>query len=136
MYGSGAAPVPSRVPPLLPAGAVALLSGIPLAGCAGASGDSKPLVAPMRPSSASSERAARAEAASLLRELALPAGAVRAQREPAGDGGVLADPANGSPATPDIIDQTVPTRVGGSGVGARRFWPRFRKSRAILRVWE
>lgn len=103
MRSKGATPVASRALPVLLLGAVALLSGTVVVGCASTSPDSKPQVVSALPTAASNERAARAEAMSLLRELALPAGAVRAQHEPAGDGGVLAY-AVSSPQTRDLVD--------------------------------
>ncbi len=49
------------------------------------------------------ESAARTEAASLLRQFSLPAGATESVAEPAGDGGFLAGPGSTS-ATPNFVD--------------------------------
>jgi hypothetical protein len=53
---------------------------------------------------AENEAAAQSDAASLLTELALPAGASRSSVEPAGDDSLLAQPGVGPPATPNVVD--------------------------------
>jgi hypothetical protein len=55
------------------------------------------------PGSASNHAAARADAASLLARLRLPAGAAQSSTEPAGDGGALARPGR-YPVTPNLVD--------------------------------
>src|ERR1700733_2847584 len=49
------------------------------------------------------QSAAQAEAASLLRQFSLPAGATESVGEPAGDGGFLRGPGSSS-ATPNLVD--------------------------------
>jgi hypothetical protein len=53
---------------------------------------------------AENEAAAQSDAASLLTELALPAGASLSSVEPAGDDSLLAHPGVGPPATPNVVD--------------------------------
>jgi hypothetical protein len=53
---------------------------------------------------AGNQAAARQDASSLLAAVALPPGAVRSPAEPGGDGGLLAHPFTGPPATPNAID--------------------------------
>jgi hypothetical protein len=56
------------------------------------------------PTASANQAAAQAEAQALLSALSLPPGAIASTTEPAGDGGVLAHPGSGPPATPDVID--------------------------------
>lgn len=49
--------------------------------------------------------AAQADAASLLAVLTLPPGSTVSPSEPSGDGSLLAHPASGPPATPNVVDE-------------------------------
>lgn len=57
---------------------------------------------------------AQSDATSLLEGLVLPQGATQTSTEPGGDGGVLATPASGPPATPNVVDDHAWWTVPGS----------------------
>jgi hypothetical protein len=57
-----------------------------------------------RPIAPRNEIIAKLDAEAHLGKLTLPAGAARSGREPAGDGGALAHPFSGPPATPNVVD--------------------------------
>ena len=80
--------------PLIVAVAATLMAGGGVAG--GRSG--------ARPIEPRNEIIAKLDAEAHLSDLALPASAARSDQEPAGDGGALASPFSGPPATPDVVD--------------------------------
>jgi hypothetical protein len=57
-----------------------------------------------RPIAPRNEIIAKLDAEAHLSAVALPASAARSDQEPAGDGGTLASPFAGPPATPDVVD--------------------------------
>lgn len=73
-----------------------------------------------KPTAADNQAAARREARALLARVVLPSGAVRVRSEPAGDGGVLAKPAQ-VPALADLVDVRGWWRVPGSLSSVYRF---------------
>lgn len=83
---------------------------------------------------ASNRRAARREAGALLRDDVLPGSAVGLSREPAGDGGALAHPAQ-VPALADLIDLHRWWRMTGSVASVYRFIKAHRPEGARLNGW-
>jgi hypothetical protein len=68
-----------------------------------------------------SEAAAQSQATALLGELPLPAAAISSPSEPSGDGGFLADPGEGPPATPNAVDDHAWWIVPGSPAELRGY---------------
>ena len=65
-------------------------------------------------SAAANQATARADAAALLDEVSLPAGATESSSEPAGDHGLLAHAGAGGPATPNVVEAHAWWTVPGS----------------------
>jgi hypothetical protein len=79
--------------------------GVTVAADGGARGASGPgLRAVVGGSARANRAAAQADAASLLTRLLLAAGATQSSIEPAGDGGYLGHPGEGSQATPNLVE--------------------------------
>ncbi len=81
--------------------AVALVGVGGAAGARSGGSATPPAAKPIQPRN---EIVAEIDAEAHLTALSLPADAVRSDREPAGDGGTLAHPLSGAPATPNVID--------------------------------
>jgi hypothetical protein len=68
-----------------------------------------------------SEASAQADAAALLTELELPAGSTPSSTEPSGDGGHLAHPGEGPPASPNAVDEHTWWIVPGTAADVRAY---------------